>query len=99
MLMALDHNGPSAGAYSLSSYLRLDPVEKVVKNTAKRTGALVVATNLVGEITKGPWKGQVYGGQSITVEQNGRTITIARDRDRDIKIVAVKARIQIKKQM
>lgn len=33
LLMALDHNGPSAGAYSLSSYLRLDPVEKVVKNT------------------------------------------------------------------
>ncbi|MHC4927514.1 MAG: hypothetical protein ACYTER_09370 [Planctomycetota bacterium] len=31
--MALDHNGPSAAAYSLSSYLRLDPVEEVVKNT------------------------------------------------------------------
>lgn len=33
VLMALDHNGPSAGAYSLSSYLRLDPVEEVVRNT------------------------------------------------------------------
>ena len=33
VLMALDDNGPGAGAYSLSSYLRLDPVEKVVKNT------------------------------------------------------------------
>ena len=37
VLMALDHNGPSAGAYSLSSYLRLDPVEKVVKNTIQTT--------------------------------------------------------------
>jgi hypothetical protein len=35
VLMALDHNGPSAGAYSLSSYLRLDPVEEVVRNTVQ----------------------------------------------------------------
>lgn len=33
VLMALDDRGPSAGAYSLSSYLRLDPVEEVVRNT------------------------------------------------------------------
>ena len=33
VLMALDNYAPSAGAYSLSSYLRLDPVEDVVKNT------------------------------------------------------------------
>jgi hypothetical protein len=33
VLMALDHQGPSAGAYSLSSYLRLDPVEEVLRNT------------------------------------------------------------------
>lgn len=33
--MALDHNGPGAAAYSLSSYLRLDPVEDVVKNTVQ----------------------------------------------------------------
>ncbi|MBC8379629.1 MAG: hypothetical protein H8E62_10685 [Planctomycetes bacterium] len=35
ILMSLDHNGPSAGAYSLSSYLRLDPVDEVVRNTIK----------------------------------------------------------------
>jgi hypothetical protein len=35
VLMALDDRGPSAGAYSLSSYLRLDPVEEVVRNTIK----------------------------------------------------------------
>lgn len=35
VLMALDHNPPSAGAYSLSSYLRLDPVEEVVRNTIR----------------------------------------------------------------
>lgn len=35
VLMALDHNGPSAAAYSLSSYLRLDPVDDVVKNSVQ----------------------------------------------------------------
>lgn len=33
ILMALDNHRPIAGAYSLSSYLRLDPAEKMVKNT------------------------------------------------------------------
>lgn len=33
VLMALDNYAPSAGAYSLSSYLRLDPVEEVVNDT------------------------------------------------------------------
>jgi hypothetical protein len=29
VLMALDDHGPARGAYSLASYLRLDPIEKV----------------------------------------------------------------------
>lgn len=33
ILMALDNYRPRAGAYSLSSYLRLDPIEEVVKNS------------------------------------------------------------------
>ena len=33
VLMALDNHRPIAGAYSLSSYLRLDPAEKMVRNT------------------------------------------------------------------
>jgi predicted amidohydrolase len=59
----------------------------LLKNTAQRTGAFTVGTNLVGEITKGPWKGRVYGGQSVAVDKTGRTIAKARDRDRDINIV------------
>ena len=35
VLMSLDNYAPSAGAYSLSSYLRLNPVEQVVKDTLK----------------------------------------------------------------
>ncbi len=62
---------------------------KVVRNTARKTGAFVVGTNLVGEITKGPWRGRVYGGQSVGADRTGGTISIAKDRDRDISIVTV----------
>jgi len=64
-------------------------LEKVVKRTAEKTNAPVVGTNLVGEITKGPWKGRIYGGQSIAVDKNGKTISIAKDRDRDINIFQI----------
>lgn len=39
VLMALDRGNPVQGAYSLSGYLRLDPVENVVKNTLTRNPA------------------------------------------------------------
>ncbi|MGD8499354.1 MAG: carbon-nitrogen hydrolase family protein [Phycisphaerales bacterium] len=64
-------------------------LEKVVRNTAQKTAAWVVGTNLVGEITKGPWKGRVYGGHSVAVDGTGRIISIAKDRDRDIKIISM----------
>jgi predicted amidohydrolase len=64
-------------------------LEKVVKRTAKKTKTPVIATNLVGEITKGPWKGRIYGGQSIAVDKTGKTISTAKDRDRDINIFQI----------
>jgi len=64
-------------------------LEKVVKNTAKKTAAFVIGTNLVGEITKGPWTGRIYGGHSVAVDKTGRVISIAKDRDRDINIVSI----------
>ncbi len=62
-------------------------LEKVVANTARKTGAFVIGTNLVGEITKGPWKGRIYGGQSVAADRKGQVVSIAKDRDRDINIV------------
>jgi len=62
---------------------------KVVKEAAMRTGATVVGTNLVGQITKGPWAGRIYGGQSIAVDKTGRILAIAKDRDRDIRIASI----------
>jgi predicted amidohydrolase len=64
---------------------------KVVTETAKLTGAAVIATNQIGRISKGPWAGRVYGGQSIVVDKAGNIIDTAKDRDRDVKIVPVSA--------
>ena len=64
-------------------------LEKVVTNTARKTKAFVIGTNLVGEITKGPWKGRIYGGQSVAVDRTGRVVSIAKDRDRDINIISI----------
>jgi len=65
-------------------------LERVIKKTAQETGAFVVGTNLVGEITRGPWRGRIYGGQSVAVDKTGRVISVAKDRDRDINIVNMK---------
>ncbi|MBN2594282.1 MAG: carbon-nitrogen hydrolase family protein [Sedimentisphaerales bacterium] len=65
-------------------------IEKVVTNTAKKTGAFVIGTNLVGEITNGPWKGRTYGGQSVAADRTGRVVAVSKDRDRDIKIISIK---------
>jgi predicted amidohydrolase len=64
-------------------------LENVVKNAALQTGACVIGTNLVGEITHGPWKGRVCGGHSVAVDKTGRIISTAADRDRDISIVEI----------
>lgn len=59
-------------------------LEKVVKNAAKKTRAFVVGTNVVGEITHGPWTGRVFGGHSVAADKTGQTVAVAKDRDRDI---------------
>jgi predicted amidohydrolase len=59
-------------------------LEKVIINTARKTKAFVIGTNLVGEITYGPWKGRIYGGQSLAVDRAGQIVSVAKDRDRDI---------------
>ncbi|MBN2272190.1 MAG: carbon-nitrogen hydrolase family protein [Sedimentisphaerales bacterium] len=64
-------------------------LEFTVTKAASRTNAIVVGTNSVGEITNGPWTGYVFGGQSIAADKAGKTITTAKDRDRDIKLLRV----------
>ena len=64
-------------------------LRKVVQNTAKKVDAPVIGTDLVGEITKGPWQGRTYGGLSVAADREGNIIYIGKDRDRDIHIVTI----------
>jgi len=59
-------------------------LESLVKNIAKKVNAYVIATDLVGEITNGLWKGYVYGGQSVIVDRKGRVLAIGKDREPEI---------------
>jgi predicted amidohydrolase len=65
-------------------------LENVVTNAAKRTHAPAVGTNLLGEITHGPWKGRTYGGHSVAADRTGNVVSIAKDADRDIRVVTIK---------
>lgn len=60
-----------------------------VFNAAKTIGAPVIGTDLVGEITHGPWTGQVYGGQSVAASPDGTLLATAKDRDRDVVVIDV----------
>ena len=62
---------------------------KTVTKAAQKVNAPVVGTDLVGEIAHGPWTGQVYGGQSVAVDTEGKILGIAKDRDREVKIVKI----------
>lgn len=64
-------------------------LKSVVQGAAKATGAYVIGTDLVGEISSGPWRGMVYGGQSVAVRPDGEVIAVARDRDREVRLVRV----------
>lgn len=66
-----------------------ESLHRVVKNAASKIGAPVVGTDLVGAITHGPWRGFVYGGQSAAADKDGRILAVAKDRDRDIRVLTV----------
>ena len=64
-------------------------LEHVVAEAAKAVGAPVVGTNLVGQITHGPWTGRTYGGHSVAADRTGRILSLGQDFDRDVRIVEV----------
>jgi N-carbamoylputrescine amidase len=64
-------------------------LESVVANTAKITGAPVIGTNLIGQISKGPWRGMTYGGHSVAADKTGRILATGTDLDRDIRMVTL----------
>ncbi len=62
-------------------------LERVVTHAAGVIGAPVIGTNLVGQITHGPWTGWTYGGHSVTADKTGRLTQVGRDFDRDIRLI------------
>lgn len=64
-------------------------LEEVVANTARRTGAPVVGTNLIGQISHGPWQGMTYGGHSVVANREGNILATGQDLDRDIRLVTL----------
>jgi len=64
-------------------------LERVVTNAAKVIGAPVVGTNLVGQITHGPWTGCTYAGHSVAADETGGLICVGNDFDRDVRLVVL----------
>ncbi len=64
-------------------------LHRTVSDAARIIGAPVVGTDLVGEISHGPWTGMTYGGQSVAADSRGNIIAVAKDRDREVLIVDI----------
>lgn len=62
---------------------------KVVQKVAQTIHCPVVGTNLVGQISQGPWAGRIYGGLSVACDKNGEIIRIGKDREREVAVISV----------
>ena len=62
---------------------------KVVKNVAKTLNCPVIGTDLIGQVSHGVWAGQIYGGQSVACDKNGKILKIGKDREREIAVISV----------
>jgi len=64
-------------------------LERAVTNAAKAFDAPLIGTNLVGQITHGPWSGRTYAGHSVAADRTGNILALGRDFDRDVVVVSV----------
>jgi predicted amidohydrolase len=64
-------------------------LKSVVQRAAQTIKAPVIGTDLVGQISHGPWKGMVYGGQSVAAKADGDVVAVGKDRQQDIVVVTV----------
>lgn len=62
----------------------------VVEKVSLKVKCPVIGTDLVGQISQGPWKGLTYGGQSVAYSKNSKRLHVSKDRDRDITILDIK---------
>ena len=64
-----------------------EELERLVADRAKLWKCPTVGTDLVGEMTHGPWKGRTYCGASVVADASGRVLEVLRDRDADLRVV------------
>jgi len=64
-------------------------LEQLVAKRAAQWKCPVVGTDVIGEMTHGPWKGQTYGGASVVVNGSGKVLHVLRDRDVEVRTVAL----------
>ena len=48
-----------------------------------------MGTDVIGQMTHGPWKGQTYGGASLVVDATGKVLHVLRDRDVEVRTVTL----------
>jgi len=65
-------------------------LERLVAKRAAQWRCPVVGTDVIGEMTHGPWKGQTYGGASVVVDAAGKVLHVLRDRDVEVRTVTLK---------
>lgn len=66
-----------------------ETLRSTVSKAAKKIGAPLVGTDLIGEITHGPWTGRTYGGQSVATDAEGKVLARGKDREREILVIDV----------
>ena len=62
-------------------------LEHLVSSRAKLWQCPTIGTDLVGEMTRGPWKGRTYGGASVVADASGNVLEALRDRDTEVRVV------------
>jgi N-carbamoylputrescine amidase len=67
-------------------------LERLVARRARLWKCPTVGTDLVGEMTHGPWKGYTYGGGSVVADGSGKVLKVLRDRDTDVQVVELAVR-------
>jgi predicted amidohydrolase len=67
-------------------------LENLVAKRAVQWKCPVVGTDVIGEMTHGPWKGQTYGGASVVVDASGKVLDVLRDRDVEVRTVTLELR-------
>ena len=64
-----------------------EALKRLVASRAKIWKCPTIGTDLVGEMTHGPWKGRTYGGASVVADASGTVLEVLRDRDTDLRVV------------